>query len=471
MTDHELLEQFTRGSADAMCQLVRRHSAMVHAAASRELGDPGLADDVTQTVFLVLMRRAASLSGNVVLGGWLFKTTLYAVADLRKQRRRREHHEREAAIMRPPAPPEPAVAELQPILNQAISRLRTADRDAIVLRYLEGRDVADVAGHLGITENTARQRLSRALQRLRKYLSQPAAQASAAGAIAALEAGCARGNPSVNGLIEAMARGASPPPNVDILAKGVIRMIQHAKWVGGLSIGAAAGLGLCITAVVISVAGHPAIGAAPELNSPISKLPTAAATAPVSGPKDTPKGTLAAAFEAANSGDAAGLVRCFATLTDTQAATLKQVTQAFSAYNGLMRTVETRFGANARKQMDPGLLGVTQLDVDGSKEQVTGNNAVVDMGNAGPGKISMVKDGAVWKIDPAVVDSLNPQAFQAVVQALPAVQRLTDDVAAGKYATVADLQLAIASAFPWLTAAPGTRQGAQPAAPVPHDQP
>ena len=92
MTDHELLAQYTeRHSNDAMCELISRHIDMVHAVAARELMDPHRADDATQAVFLVLMRRAPSISVKVCLAGWLFNTTRLVATQSRREARRRQH--------------------------------------------------------------------------------------------------------------------------------------------------------------------------------------------------------------------------------------------------------------------------------------------------------------------------------------------------------------------------------------------
>src|SRR5438309_1593683 len=143
MDDWALLEQYRRDESPvALDALVRRHSAMVYATACRELsGDTHLAEDVTQAVFLVLMRRARHLSKEVVLGGWLFKVTRYAAADARKAAARRARHDREAAVRRNETTPVAAAAdvsavarEIAPLLNDAIASLPRAERDAIVLR-------------------------------------------------------------------------------------------------------------------------------------------------------------------------------------------------------------------------------------------------------------------------------------------------------------------------------------------------
>jgi RNA polymerase sigma factor (sigma-70 family) len=136
MTDWELLNQYVRErSNEAMGELVRRHGGMVHGVAMRELKDGALADDVTQAVFVVLMKRAETLSAKVVRGGWLFMTTMYAVADVRKKQRRRERHEREVARMGEKRVSAAAgVEEVMPGLDRAIAKLGEGDRQAIVLR-------------------------------------------------------------------------------------------------------------------------------------------------------------------------------------------------------------------------------------------------------------------------------------------------------------------------------------------------
>jgi len=164
---------YGQGSSEALDELVRRYVGMVYAAALRQVGDADLAEDVTQAVFLVLMRRAPHLSQRVVLGGWLFNVTRFASAKERRGRQRRQYHEREAATMRPErAEPDRSADSrpLDPLLDDALGSLSRADRDAVVMKYLLGKSHREIADALHTTEGNARQRIFRSLGKLRSIL-------------------------------------------------------------------------------------------------------------------------------------------------------------------------------------------------------------------------------------------------------------------------------------------------------------
>src|SRR5580658_11183634 len=101
--DCELLRQFARtNSGDAFAELVRRHLNLVYSAALRQVnGDAHLAQDVAQTVFADLARKADSLSRRESLTGWLYTSAHFAAAKMiRGETRRRD---REEQFMREPA--------------------------------------------------------------------------------------------------------------------------------------------------------------------------------------------------------------------------------------------------------------------------------------------------------------------------------------------------------------------------------
>ena len=100
LTDDQLLADYVaRRSQEAFAELVRRQVDLVYGAAQRQVRDPHLADDVTQSVFIVLSRRAKAITPGTFVG-WLLKTTRYAAFNANKMQSRRRMHEKQAAAGR-----------------------------------------------------------------------------------------------------------------------------------------------------------------------------------------------------------------------------------------------------------------------------------------------------------------------------------------------------------------------------------
>src|SRR5262245_29224391 len=100
MNDHALLRQFLKGRSEpAFAELVRRNVDLVYSAALRQTSDPALAEDVTQTVFILLSRKGQTIRQGEALSGWLLVTTRYAAKNSIRSEARRRRHEQEAAAM------------------------------------------------------------------------------------------------------------------------------------------------------------------------------------------------------------------------------------------------------------------------------------------------------------------------------------------------------------------------------------
>jgi RNA polymerase sigma factor (sigma-70 family) len=172
--DSELLRRYadTR-SEEAFAELVQRHVNLVYSAALRQVnGDAHLAQDVAQTVFTDLARKAAPLSRRATLTGWLYTSAHFAAAKtVRAENRRRDHEEK---FMREPIhenAPEADWEKLRPTLDDVMHELKETDREVILLRYFENRQFAEVGAKLGLNENAARMRVERALEKLRTILT------------------------------------------------------------------------------------------------------------------------------------------------------------------------------------------------------------------------------------------------------------------------------------------------------------
>jgi RNA polymerase sigma factor (sigma-70 family) len=175
--DATLLQRYARERSESdFAELVRRHLNLVYSAALRQVnGDTHLAQDVTQLVFTDLARKAGKLAGHRVLAGWLFTSTRFAAAKLVRGARRRQIREQEALLMQENSPSDPAAQlaweRVRPVLDEALGELNEQDREAILLRYMEGRDFAEVGARLALSGNAARMRVDRAVDKLRALLA------------------------------------------------------------------------------------------------------------------------------------------------------------------------------------------------------------------------------------------------------------------------------------------------------------
>ena len=190
MNDSELLQRYAdTGCETAFTELVNRHLNLVYSAAMRQVGgDAHLAQDVAQSVFIDMARKAGSLATRPVLTGWLYTSTRYAAAKIVRAEQRRHAREQEAYAMQEltnTPTSEPQWERLRPLLDEAMHELNEPDRNAVLLRYFEGRQLSEVGARLGLSEDAARMRVGRALEKLHGLLAQRGA-ISTATALAAL---------------------------------------------------------------------------------------------------------------------------------------------------------------------------------------------------------------------------------------------------------------------------------------------
>lgn len=169
--DRELVGAYAREGSDAAFHaLVRRHVDLVYATAFRQIGDRGCAEEVTQNVFVALARKAPRLAGLETLAGWLHRTAvLEAKARIRSELRRRERESAAGQLAELRREGTPALEALVPLLDEALLHLRETDRLALIVRFMEDRPLREVGEVLGVDEDAARKRVSRALERVAEF--------------------------------------------------------------------------------------------------------------------------------------------------------------------------------------------------------------------------------------------------------------------------------------------------------------
>jgi RNA polymerase sigma factor (sigma-70 family) len=174
--DAQLLHRYVQDREEnAFTELVRLRLGLVYSIALRRVGgDTQLAEDVAQKVFTDLARKAAVLSRRTTLTGWLYVSTHHASAELVRSERRRKNRELESQTMQTlldESTPEPDLSRLRLALDEVIVALRDDEREAIALRFFEQCSFAEIGATLRLSEEAARKRLDRALEKLRLALS------------------------------------------------------------------------------------------------------------------------------------------------------------------------------------------------------------------------------------------------------------------------------------------------------------
>jgi RNA polymerase sigma factor (sigma-70 family) len=197
MDDFDLLEEYAgHHSEAAFAALVERHVGLIYSAALRQVRDSQLAEEVTQATFLVLARKALRLRPGTTLSGWLYRTARFAACDALRSEQRRKQREQEAARMETGSVANPAWEEIAPVLDEAMSRLGEKDRRAVLLRFFENRSHGEVGAALGVSPDSARMRVARALEKLRAFLTRRGAVLSSTAVVGLLSAKAVQAAPA-----------------------------------------------------------------------------------------------------------------------------------------------------------------------------------------------------------------------------------------------------------------------------------
>ena len=251
--DAQLLREYAEhGTEAAFTELVSRHTNLVYSAALRQAASPDIAAEVAQCVFIGLAQGARSLSIRLAedasLAGWLCRSARNVSLNLRRNEFRRHSRERLAMEdLNPMSETAPDWARLRPVLDDAMSELEESDYDALVMRFFRNQDLRSVGLALGVSDDTAQKRISRALDKLRDHLSQRGITTTAVALSIVLSANAVQAAPiglAVTISTAAAFAGTALHTSTAIAATKIIAMTTLQKALIVITLAAIAGTGI-----------------------------------------------------------------------------------------------------------------------------------------------------------------------------------------------------------------------------------
>jgi len=250
-SDAQLVREYVTCGVDvAFTELVQRHTNLVYSAALRQVGSPEAAAEISQGVFIGLARGAQALLPRLTeeasLAGWLCRSTRNLSLNFRRDQFRRQSRQRKVMEQLVTTSEDaPDWERLCGALDDAMSQLNEADYDLLVLRFYKSLDYRGVGIALGLSEDAAQKRVSRALEKLRQVLSRRGIRTSAGALSLVITANAVQAAPAgLAGTISSAAlAGAATTPTI-IAATKAIAMTTLQKSIFAATVAVLAGAGI-----------------------------------------------------------------------------------------------------------------------------------------------------------------------------------------------------------------------------------
>jgi uncharacterized protein (TIGR03435 family) len=249
LDDIALLREYVeRDSGEAFAMLVARHVNKVYSVALRHTGNPHQAEEITQAVFVILARKSHHLRKGVILEGWLYQTARLTAVTFIRGEIRRARREQEARMQTLLNENESDVwTQIAPLLDTAMAGLNETDRHAIVLRFFYDQSMKEVGTALGGSENAAKMRVNRAVEKLQKFFFKRGVSSTTAIIAGAISANSVQAAPealATSVAAVAVVKGATAGGSTSTLIKGALKLMAWSK----AKTAVAAGVGILLAA-------------------------------------------------------------------------------------------------------------------------------------------------------------------------------------------------------------------------------
>ena len=166
------------------------------------------------------------------MSGWLYQTTRLTAANFLRGEIRRQQREQEAYMQSTMNEPDAdAWPQIAPLLDDALAKLGERDRNAIVLRFFENKNLLEVGTALGASEDAAKMRVNRALEKLRKFFTKRGISLTTAIIAGAVSANSVQAAPVglAATVTAAAAKGAAVSGSTLTLIKGALKIMAWTK--------------------------------------------------------------------------------------------------------------------------------------------------------------------------------------------------------------------------------------------------
>jgi RNA polymerase sigma factor (sigma-70 family) len=415
---------------------------MVHSVCRRQMRDEHLAEDVTQAVFIILAKKAATIPPHVVLGAWLFRTALFTCANARRMESTQQTHIRQVKSMgRTLQFDDPAnglnANEIDELLDRALLELGKTERDIVILRFYQDMSVNQISKTLDITTYAVETKLAKSLKHLRRVLSTKGLAATAVALASVLGTRSAHAAPEslvstiAGNALQGTTTAASGP--VTQLVGNTLRKMAFAKLRIAL---ATAAIAMTITVGIASaIALNRRTAPPPPLAAPSSPAPVWAPAAPATVAQLA--SVLKTADRALRTMNAAELDSCAAFSDEDQSRHWKILWDVLAADHHLKASVTSHLSPTEQPltplpdfatRLDQTLPLVSPGDIQWA---IAADRAVVHFsylpetaGNPPGGSIYFLRHANQWKIDATLtlavaIEGLDNQGRRTNIDQLP----------------------------------------------------